>query len=103
MPSNIACLLLSNKFKIATVTLAKLLNLPILYESPQKQINFLLYFTQDGLFLKQIEYETSKTIHVDFETGKINYRRPMRGPGRREIGHGVLAEEEIKRSRKLLD
>jgi polyribonucleotide nucleotidyltransferase len=42
--------------------------------------------------------ETSKTfmLHYNFPPFSVGEARPMRGPGRREIGHGALAERAVK-------
>ncbi|MFV0446708.1 MAG: polyribonucleotide nucleotidyltransferase [Planctomycetaceae bacterium] len=49
---------------------------------------------QDGLF-----EETSKGFMLDynFPSYSVGEVRPIRGPGRREIGHGMLAERSIER------
>ena len=45
-----------------------------------------------------LEGESRKTfmLHYNFPAFSVGEARPMRGPGRREIGHGVLAERAIK-------
>ncbi|MFH1412366.1 MAG: polyribonucleotide nucleotidyltransferase [Candidatus Omnitrophota bacterium] len=35
-------------------------------------------------------------LHYDFPPFSVGETRPMRGPGRREIGHGALAEKALK-------
>lgn len=42
--------------------------------------------------------ETSKRfmLHYNFPPFSVGETRPMRGPGRREIGHGALAERAVK-------
>jgi polyribonucleotide nucleotidyltransferase len=42
--------------------------------------------------------ETSKTfmLHYNFPPFSVGEARPMRGPGRREIGHGALAERAVR-------
>ncbi|GAI51876.1 unnamed protein product, partial [marine sediment metagenome] len=39
------------------------------------------------------EYTQNFTLHYNFPPYSVGEVRPMRGPGRREIGHGVLAEK----------
>jgi len=41
------------------------------------------------------EYTQSFTLHYNFPPFSVGEVRPMRGPGRREIGHGVLAEKAL--------
>jgi len=42
--------------------------------------------------------ETSKTflLHYNFPAFSVGETKPLRGPGRREIGHGALAERAVK-------
>ncbi len=47
----------------------------------------------DGL-LK--EYTQSFTLHYNFPPFSVGEIRPIRGPGRREIGHGSLAERALE-------
>jgi len=46
----------------------------------------------DGL---QDEYAQTFTLHYNFPPFSVGEVRPVRGPGRREIGHGVLAEKAL--------
>ena len=45
-----------------------------------------------------LEGETQKSfmLHYNFPPFSVGETRPMRGPGRREIGHGALAERALK-------
>ncbi len=45
------------------------------------------------------EYHQSFTLHYNFPPFSVGEVRPIRGPGRREIGHGVLAERALERVR----
>jgi polyribonucleotide nucleotidyltransferase len=47
----------------------------------------------DGL---QEEYSKKFTVHYNFPPYSVGEARPIRGPGRREIGHGALAERALK-------
>ena len=42
------------------------------------------------------EYTQSFTLHYNFPPFSVGEVRPIRGPGRREIGHGVLAERALE-------
>jgi len=42
------------------------------------------------------EYAQSFTFHYNFPPFSVGEVRPVRGPGRREIGHGVLAERALE-------
>ncbi len=42
------------------------------------------------------EYAQSFTLHYNFPPFSVGETRPIRGPGRREIGHGELAERALK-------
>jgi len=42
------------------------------------------------------EYSQSFTLHYNFPPFSVGEVRPMRGPGRREIGHGALAEKALE-------
>jgi len=42
------------------------------------------------------EYYKSYMLHYNFPSYSVGEIRPMRGPGRREIGHGNLAERALK-------
>jgi len=50
----------------------------------------------DGL---QEEYAQSFTYHYNFPPYAVGEVKPMRGPGRREIGHGALAERALENVR----
>ncbi|MBN2457399.1 MAG: polyribonucleotide nucleotidyltransferase [Sedimentisphaerales bacterium] len=41
------------------------------------------------------EYSQSFTLHYNFPPFSVGDIKPMRGPGRREIGHGALAERAL--------
>jgi polyribonucleotide nucleotidyltransferase len=41
------------------------------------------------------EYAQNFTLHYNFPPYSVGEVRPMRGPGRREIGHGALAERAL--------
>ena len=41
------------------------------------------------------EYAQNFTLHYNFPPYSVGEVRPMRGPGRREIGHGALAEKAL--------
>jgi polyribonucleotide nucleotidyltransferase len=42
------------------------------------------------------EYAQSFTLHYNFPPFSVGEVRPIRGPGRREIGHGALAEKALE-------
>ena len=42
------------------------------------------------------ESEKSFMLHYNFPSFSVGETKPMRGPGRREIGHGALAERALK-------
>jgi polyribonucleotide nucleotidyltransferase len=42
------------------------------------------------------EYAQSFTLHYNFPPFSVGEVRPVRGPGRREIGHGALAERALE-------
>ncbi|MCM8790848.1 MAG: polyribonucleotide nucleotidyltransferase [Candidatus Omnitrophica bacterium] len=42
------------------------------------------------------EFQKSFMLHYNFPPFSVGEARPMRGPGRREIGHGALAERALK-------
>jgi len=50
----------------------------------------------DGL---QEEYAQNFTLHYNFPPFSVGEIRPIRGPGRREIGHGALAERALEQVR----
>jgi len=45
------------------------------------------------------EYAQNFTLHYNFPPFSVGEVRPIRGPGRREIGHGSLAERALERVR----
>ena len=53
----------------------------------------------DEQFVENLEGESSKSymLHYNFPAFSVGEVRPFRGPGRREIGHGHLAERALKR------
>lgn len=52
----------------------------------------------DEQMIDALEGETQKTfmLHYNFPPFSVGEVRPIRGPGRREIGHGALAERALK-------
>ncbi len=54
--------------------------------------------TTDQQRVDDLEGESVKSfmLHYNFPPFSVGEVRPMRGPGRREIGHGVLAEKAIE-------
>jgi len=53
---------------------------------------------EDEQRIDALEGEWTKTfmLHYNFPPFSVGETKPLRGPGRREIGHGVLAERAIK-------
>jgi polyribonucleotide nucleotidyltransferase len=49
------------------------------------------------------EYSQSFTYHYNFPPYSVGEVRPARGPGRREIGHGALAERGLENVRPPVD
>jgi len=49
------------------------------------------------------EYAQNFTVHYNFPPFSVGEIRPQRGPGRREIGHGALAERALERVRPADD
>jgi polyribonucleotide nucleotidyltransferase len=45
------------------------------------------------------EYAQNFTVHYNFPPFSVGEVRPVRGPGRREIGHGALAEKALEQVR----
>ena len=45
------------------------------------------------------EYTQNFTLHYNFPPFSVGEVRPIRGPGRREIGHGALAERSLEQVR----
>lgn len=54
--------------------------------------------SDDEQRIDSLEGESKKTfmLHYNFPPFSVGETRPMRGPGRREIGHGALAERSLK-------
>jgi len=54
--------------------------------------------SQDEQTIDALEGETQKSfmLHYNFPPFSVGETRPVRGPGRREIGHGALAERALK-------
>ncbi len=52
----------------------------------------------DEQILDELKGESSKTfmLHYNFPPFSVGEIRPVRGPGRREIGHGALAERALR-------
>ncbi|MFA5059891.1 MAG: polyribonucleotide nucleotidyltransferase [Candidatus Omnitrophota bacterium] len=52
----------------------------------------------DEQIIEDLEGKSKKTfmLHYNFPSFSVGETRPMRGPGRREIGHGALAEKAIR-------
>jgi len=49
------------------------------------------------------EYAQNFTLHYNFPPYSVGEVRPMRGPGRREIGHGALAEKALEQVKPPTD
>jgi len=49
------------------------------------------------------EYPQNFTLHYNFPPYSVGEVRPIRGPGRREIGHGALAEKALSQVRPADD
>ena len=49
--------------------------------------------TIDGMFGR---YKKQFMLHYNFPAFSVGEARPLRGPGRREVGHGTLAERAVK-------
>ena len=54
--------------------------------------------SQDEQLIENLEAEFRKhfMLHYNFPSFSVGEVRPIRGPGRREIGHGALAERALK-------
>ncbi|MGH7273922.1 MAG: polyribonucleotide nucleotidyltransferase [Nitrospiria bacterium] len=54
--------------------------------------------SEDEQRIDALEGESTKTfmLHYNFPPFSVGETRPLRGPGRREIGHGQLAERALK-------
>ena len=55
---------------------------------------------RDEALMEELEGESWKkyTLHYNFPSFSVGETKPNRGPGRREIGHGMLAERAVKAS-----
>jgi polyribonucleotide nucleotidyltransferase len=55
---------------------------------------------RDEALMEELEGESWKkySLHYNFPSFSVGETKPNRGPGRREIGHGMLAERAIKAS-----
>ncbi|MBN8548776.1 MAG: polyribonucleotide nucleotidyltransferase [Deltaproteobacteria bacterium] len=55
--------------------------------------------TEEAQRLDNIAGETTKTfmLHYNFPPFSVGETKPMRGPGRREVGHGALAERAVQK------
>jgi polyribonucleotide nucleotidyltransferase len=64
----------------------------------QALINVTLGTIQDAQIIDglQDEYSQSFSLHYNFPPFSVGEVKPMRGPGRREIGHGALAEKALE-------
>lgn len=54
--------------------------------------------SEDEQRVESLEGESSKTfmLHYNFPPFSVGEVKPLRSPGRREIGHGILAERSLK-------
>jgi polyribonucleotide nucleotidyltransferase len=64
----------------------------------QALVNVTLGTIQDAQIIDglQDEYSQSFSLHYNFPPFSVGEVKPMRGPGRREIGHGALAERALE-------
>jgi polyribonucleotide nucleotidyltransferase len=55
--------------------------------------------SEEAQRLDNIAGETTKTfmLHYNFPPFSVGETKPMRGPGRREVGHGALAERAVQK------
>ncbi len=55
--------------------------------------------SEEAQRLDNIAGETTKTfmLHYNFPPFSVGETKPMRGPGRREVGHGALAERAVRK------
>jgi polyribonucleotide nucleotidyltransferase len=67
----------------------------------QALVNVTLGTIQDAQIIDglQDEYSQSFALHYNFPPYSVGEVKPMRGPGRREIGHGALAEKALEMAR----
>ncbi|MHC4260001.1 MAG: polyribonucleotide nucleotidyltransferase, partial [Planctomycetota bacterium] len=63
----------------------------------QSLVNVTLGTIRDAQIIDGLleEYTQNFTLHYNFPPYSVGEVRPIRGPGRREIGHGVLAERAL--------
>jgi len=54
--------------------------------------------SEDSQFMELLtgDYERHFMLHYNFPPFSVNETKPLRGPGRREIGHGALAERALR-------
>ena len=71
----------------------------------QALVNATLGTVSDGQVIDGLldEYRQSFTLHYNFPPSAVGEIKPMRGPGRREIGHGALAERALEPMRPAED
>jgi polyribonucleotide nucleotidyltransferase len=71
----------------------------------QALVNVTLGTIRDAQIIDGIldEYAQSFTLHYNFPPFSVGEIKPIRGPGRREIGHGALAERALEPMRPAED
>jgi len=71
----------------------------------QALVNVTLGTIRDGQIIDGLleEYRQSFTLHYNFPPFSVGEIKPIRGPGRREIGHGALAERALEPMRPSED
>ncbi len=71
----------------------------------QALVNVTLGTIRDAQIIDGIldEYAQSFTLHYNFPPSSVGEIKPIRGPGRREIGHGALAERALEPMRPAED
>ncbi|MHC4122064.1 MAG: polyribonucleotide nucleotidyltransferase [Planctomycetota bacterium] len=64
----------------------------------QALVNVTLGTVRDGQIIDGLleEYSQNFMLHYNFPPYSVGEVRPIRGPGRREIGHGTLAEKALR-------
>ncbi len=64
----------------------------------QALVNVTLGTVRDGQIVDGLveEYSENFMLHYNFPPYSVGEVRPVRGPGRREIGHGALAEKALR-------
>jgi polyribonucleotide nucleotidyltransferase len=67
----------------------------------QALVNVTLGTVTDGQVIDGLleEYTQNFTLHYNFPPYSVGEVKPFRGPGRREIGHGALAEKALEQVR----